>query len=191
MHGIIFSELRQYVEAKMGEAVWPKVVAEAKLPDRLYLTAHQFPDSEFQSLVAAAARMMNVSTAQLLEDLGEFVAPDLLRMHAHSVLPEWRTLDLIEHTEKAIHQVVRENTSGAHPPKIATTRTSEDELVVAYVSPRRLCSFAKGIIRGIAAHYREPVHIRETSCMLQGAAQCTIEIRVDAHPAHVSSERPK
>lgn len=180
MHGMIFSELRQFVEKRMGAAVWSRVVAEANLPDRLYLLAQQFPDSEFQALVAAAAKMMNIPASAFLEDLGEFVAPDLLQMHAHSVRPEWRTLDLIEHTEQAIHQVVREGSSGAHPPEIATTRTGKHELVVAYVSQRKLCAFAKGIVRGIAAHYGERTHITETTCMLEGAEQCTLEIKVDA-----------
>jgi predicted hydrocarbon binding protein len=164
----------------MGEAVWPTVVANANLPDRLYLLAQQFPDSEFQALVDAAAKMMNIATPTLLEKLGEFVAPDLLQLHSHSVRPEWRTLDLIEHTEQAIHQVVRQGGSGARPPEIATKRTGENELVVAYVSQRKLCAFAKGIMRGIAAHYGERPHITETTCMLDGAAQCTIEIKIDA-----------
>jgi predicted hydrocarbon binding protein len=180
---MIFSELRQFVETRIGEDVWPRLVAEAHLPDRLYLVAQQFPDSEFQALVAAAAKMMNISASALLEELGEFVARDLLKMYAHSVRPEWRTLDLIEHTEQAIHQVVREGGSGAHPPEIATTRTSEHELVVAYGSPRKLCAFAKGIVRGIAIHYGERPHITETTCMLEGAQQCTLEIRVEATAA--------
>ena len=180
MHGMIFSELRQFVEMRMGAAVWPSVVKGANLPDRLYLLAQQFPDSDFQALVAAAAKMMNTSTSTLLEELGEFVAPDLLQLHAHSVRPEWRTLDLIEHTEQAIHQVVRQGDSGARPPKIETKRIGKYELVITYVSQRKLCAFAKGIMQGIAAHYGEGLHITETTCMLEGAEQCTI--KVDASP---------
>lgn len=179
MHGMIFAALRQFVETRMDADVWPRLVAAADLPDRLYLLAQQFPDSEFRALVTAAAKMMDIPTYTLLEHLGEFVAPDLLQLHSHSVRPEWRTLDLIEHTEQAIHQVVRQGSSGARPPEIVTKRIGDNELRVIYVSQRKLCAFAKGIMRGIAAHYTERARITETTCMLDGAEQCTIQIRID------------
>jgi predicted hydrocarbon binding protein len=180
MHGMIFVALRKYVDARMGNDLWAALVAETDLADRVFFVAQQFPDSDFQALVASIAKAMDISSPAVLEDFGEFIAADLLRMHAHSVRPEWRTLDVIEHTEQAIHQVVRESGSGAEPPEIKTTRTSQSELAVAYASPRKLCSFAKGIVRGIAAHYGEQAHITETTCMLKGAERCTLEIRVHA-----------
>jgi predicted hydrocarbon binding protein len=115
----------------------------------------------------------------VLEDFGRFVAPDLLKMHAHSVQPQWRTLDLVEHTEAAIHQVVRQTHADAQPPRIACTRKTECDLVVEYSSPRKLCAFAKGIVGGIAAHYGEQVAITESSCMLKGDDRCILELHVE------------
>ena len=43
---------------------------------------------------------------------------------------------------------------------------------------RKLCSVAKGIVRGVAAHYQEPVSITEGSCMLRGGRECQILVRV-------------
>ena len=43
---------------------------------------------------------------------------------------------------------------------------------------RKLCSVAKGIVRGVAAHYKEPVSITEGSCMLRGGRDCQILVRV-------------
>jgi predicted hydrocarbon binding protein len=40
-----------------------------------------------------------------------------------------------------------------------------------------MCKFAKGIIRGIAAHFGDKIEILEYQCMLVGAAACVLQIR--------------
>lgn len=47
-------------------------------------------------------------------------------------------------------------------------------MVITYTSRRRLCAVAKGIMRGVGRHYREELTIEETTCMLSGAAACTL-----------------
>jgi hypothetical protein len=181
MHGIIFAEFRRYAEARLGPAVWPTLAEQAGLANRMFLMAEQFPDVEFQALVVAAAGRMKLPLAAVLEDFGEFLAPDLLKMHAHSVPADWRTLELIEHTEEAIHQVVRQGNPNAFPPRIACTRVGEHEVVIRYTSQRKLCALAKGIVRGVAAHYGEGIRITESTCMLQGADCCTIAVEAGPH----------
>jgi hypothetical protein len=116
MHGMIFVALRQYVGARIGKDKWPALVAETDLADRVFFVAHQFPDGEFRALVAAVAKTMDIPSAAVLEDFGQFIAADLLR----------------------------------------------------------------GTVRGIATHYGEQVQITETTCMLKGAEQCTIDVRMVA-----------
>ena len=86
--------------------------------------------------------------------------------------PEWRTLDVLENTERTIHDVVRINQKGATPPYLHATRVAPDQVTIVYTSPRRLCSVAKGITRGIARHYDESVSIEDPRCMLRGDDDC-------------------
>lgn len=181
MHGIIFAEFRQFAEARLGPKAWAELVDQAGLADRVFLVAQQFPDVEFQALLAAAARRLKLPVAVVLEDFGEFIAPDLIKMHAHSLPAEWRTVDLLEHTEEAIHQVVREGNSVAFPPRLQCTRHGEHAVTIRYASRRKLCALAKGIVRGVAAHYGEGVRISESTCMLQGAECCTITVEAGPH----------
>jgi predicted hydrocarbon binding protein len=51
-----------------------------------------------------------------------------------------------------------------------------DEVVVVYQSGRRLCPVAKGIIRGIGAHYDDPLAVSEESCMHEGADVCELVV---------------
>lgn len=176
MHGIIFAELRRYAENELGPESWQALVAGAGLPGKVYQVAQQFPDSEFRALLAVLARTLSRPTATVLQDFGAFIAAGLLKMQAHSIRPEWRTLDVIEHTERAIHQVIRQGDSHAQPPKISVGRINSRELLLEYRSGRKLCPFAKGIILGIAHHYAEDVAVHETTCMLEGADCCRLNI---------------
>lgn len=180
MHGIIFAEFRRFAESELGPESWAPLVAEANLPGNVYQVAQQFPDSDFNALVGVLARTLGRPVATALQDFGAFIASGLLKMHAHSIHSDWRTLDLIEHTERAIHQVIRQGDSNAHPPEISVRRIDKRELLLEYRSTRRLCAFAKGIVLGIACHYAEDVAIRETACMLEGADCCRMNIALQA-----------
>lgn len=57
-----------------------------------------------------------------------------------------------------------------------TERTGEREVVVTYRSKRKMCPVAKGIVKGVAAHYGERILITEPSCMLHGAGACEITV---------------
>jgi hypothetical protein len=41
-----------------------------------------------------------------------------------------------------------------------------------------MCAVAKGIAKGVAAHYSENIRISESTCMLRGAADCRITIKL-------------
>lgn len=41
-----------------------------------------------------------------------------------------------------------------------------------------MCAVAKGIAKGMAAHFGERLRMDERSCMLEGAAECVIVLRV-------------
>lgn len=177
MHGTIFAELEKFVGARLGPDAWAALKAKAGLAaDKSYDMLENYPDEELTALVVAGSEITGLPAPALLEDFGAFIAPDLLEMYWGAIEPDWRTLDVIEHTESTIHTVVRMNQRGATPPYLHATRTGENEVTVVYTSPRRLCAVARGISRGIADHYNESIDIRDTSCMHRGDAECVIVV---------------
>ncbi|HEU0298667.1 MAG TPA: heme NO-binding domain-containing protein [Longimicrobium sp.] len=178
MHGVIFSELRKYVENRHGEDAWKGLLRSAGLGARIYLPIREYPDGEAAALVSAASAATGVPARDILEDFGTFIAPDLLEMYRSLVRPEWRTLDFLEKTEETIHRVVRLNDAAARPPELRCERTAGDEVLVRYASARRMCGVAIGIVRGVAAHYGECVEIVERRCMHRGDPECEIVVRV-------------
>jgi hypothetical protein len=178
MHGIILTELEKFVTRHHGADAWREVQRRAELPSKIYVTSATYPDSDVLALVGAASALTGKPASELMEAFGEAIVPGLLQVYGRMVRKGWKTLELLEHTESAIHTVVRRQTPGAEPPRLSCVRPSPREVIITYGSSRRMCSVAKGIIRGIAAHFRDEIVLQEPQCMLKGAAQCRISVRL-------------
>ena len=177
MHGIIFSELQKYVETKHSPEVWKTLLKEAGIGNRLYLAFQTYPDAEATALVTSASKLTGKPTSVILEDFGEFIAPDLLNLYRALVDPGWKTLDFLEHTEENIHRVVRLKNPGDEPPELKVSRVAPNEVIITYTSERKMCGVAKGIARGVARHYHETITLTESTCMLRGHSRCSISVK--------------
>src|SRR5437870_11243887 len=102
LHGMIFSELRSYAEGKLGPGAWNAVLKRARLEQSVYLPIQEYPDCEASALIAAVSAATRRNLSVVLEDFGEFIAPTLMKLHGHLLLPEWKTIDVIDHTEGTI-----------------------------------------------------------------------------------------
>jgi len=198
MHGRIFWQMREYMEAKHGKDAWGKLLQATGLRERVYLS-QPYPDAEASALLTAASAMSKQSLSSVLEEFGEFSVPTLLTMHAHVIRPEWRSLDVLEHAERVAHGLVRKQQPGATPPFLLTRRVNPNRLELIYNSPRKLCALAVGVGIGLGKHFKEKVTARHRVCMNHGADRCEIVFEVvgqtvsakDSDPALVYASRPK
>ena len=180
MHGIIFAGLKKYVVANLGNEAWGGLLKDAGIGSKIYLPTQTYSDQEIVALVTTASQKTGIPAATLLEGFGEFIVADLVTIYRSMIDPSWRTLDLIENTENTMHKAVRLRDRGATPPTLVVNRTSPNEVVVVYSSARKMCSVAKGIVKGIAKHYGEQVVINESTCMHRGNPSCTISVKLAA-----------
>ncbi len=176
MHGIILLELKKYVDTKFGGDTWNSLLQGSGIGFKAYLAIQEYPDQEVVLLVSTASKMTGQSVPDILEDYGEFIVPDLAKMYEALIDPQWNVLDFIENTEEFIHETVRLRNPGAYPPEIKCSRPSPDEVIIIYNSPRKMCAVAKGIVKGVAHHYKERIRIAETNCMLKGDPSCKISV---------------
>lgn len=176
MHGTILVGLKKFVEHNAGPASWTAVLQKAGLGSPLYVSSRAYPDEEVVKIVGAASVVLGRSVSEVLEAFGASIVPDLIAVYGALLDPSWRTLDVIERTEQTIHRVVRLRDPQATPPELFCTRVSVGEVTIEYASARKLCFVAKGIVRGIAQHFREKVEISEASCMLTGADICKLSV---------------
>ncbi len=178
MHGIIFKELQRYVSKSFGLPAWYGLLKGAALDQQLYLPTQNYPDGHLTVLVSGIAGLRGQPVPDTLEDFGEFLVPNLLQAYGSMINPNWRTLDLLEHTENTMHQAVRYADHSASPPRLLCTRTGPNEVVLHYTSVRNMSSLGVGIIRGFARHYGEQVTITRT-LHPDHPTECLIIVRLE------------
>jgi predicted hydrocarbon binding protein len=174
MHGLIFTELQKYVMKKYDFATWQLLLLQSGLGDKLYLPTQVYPDKEVFGIVTTASKVTGLEVAVILEDFGKFLVPDLVKVFASFVKPEWKTLDMLENIENTIHKAVRAKEPQATPPKLVCKRIASNKVEIIYTSNRKICPLAIGLIKGVAEHYDETIRITEPTCMLRGDDQCKI-----------------
>jgi len=179
VHGIIFAEFKKFIVVTADTETWIKVQFSAGLEHKRYLASEAYPDQELVDLVRAGSQLLNKPASLLLESFGEFIVPDLLSIYHAFIKSEWTALDVIEKAESTIHKTVRLEDPTASPPVLQVERLGPDEVQIIYNSERRLCSVAKGIIRGVGKHYGEALRIEEKDCMLRGAKACTLLVSIN------------
>jgi len=178
MHGIIFAEMKRYCETRFGSGLWDNILKESGIGWKIYLQKEEYPDEEATAIVSTVSKVTGKPVSGILEDFGEFIVPTLFSIFGALIRAEWKTLDLLEHTEKVIHTAVRVKDPIAKPPQLECYRKSPEEIVIFYNSPRKMCALAKGIIKGVASYYNEKVFVSEPKCMLIGSPKCEIEVRL-------------
>jgi predicted hydrocarbon binding protein len=178
MHGIIFSEFKKFITTRFGENDWLRALKKSKLDRTFYMPFNEYLDKEIFALVSSIADITGRSINEILEDFGVFIVPDLLNIYKSLVKPEWKTIDFLMHTEKNIHSILRTKDKNAKPPAINCKILNPDEVVITYNSRRKMCSLAKGIIKGIARHYNERIFLNEEICMYRGYPSCIIKVKV-------------
>jgi hypothetical protein len=178
MHGLVMAQLASFLKDRLGEKSWRELRRDTGASERAYQSRQSYPDSEMTGLVDGAVAVSGRVAPDLLRDFGAFLAPTLLRVFKAYVQPGWRTLEVIAHTETAMHKAVRQRDPTATPPHLQATRTAPDRVTVVYRSSRRLCALAEGICLGIARHFEERIEITQTTCMHRGDPVCTLEIHL-------------
>jgi len=182
------NQFRQYVVTKLGREAWSEFTRELGVSEDQFRLSETYPDEHLLALVQSASRRTDLPVAMLLEDFGVYIAPALLRVYAPLIMPHWRTLDVIAHTEQAIHTAVRSRMEGAAPPALMTRRISSGQVELDYHSERRLCAVAKGIARGLADHFGETLRTSEQECMLRGDRRCLLLFEVGPDRSEVAGE---
>lgn len=191
MHGLFFLEFKRHVMNSMGADTWNSLVKQTGLQDQIFLPDQVYPDPQFQALLEAAANGDDPDTLHEVQvTFGRSIAPRLLHMYGTQINPAWDALDVVENAETTIHRVVRLRDPQADPPRLRSVRTSPNEVVIHYDSPRRLCGVAVGIAQGVSNHYEEEMEIEEEGCTVRGDGASKIHVRRSRIPGAARLRSP-
>ncbi|MGR9051602.1 MAG: FAD-dependent oxidoreductase [Gammaproteobacteria bacterium] len=178
MHGMVFGELKKFVDKKLGGDTWRTALSKAGFGNRVYVPIKVYPDTEILTLVATLSGLTGLDTNTILKAFGTFISADLLHLFRRQIQKHWTVMDLFEQIEDTIHNVVRLKNPGAKPPQLQVERLTPEDIVIHYSSSRRMCALGVGLIEGIADQFGDPLSVNESSCMHRGDACCTIHIKL-------------
>lgn len=184
MHGSLFTLFKRFVETNYDYATWVTLTEKAKINNANYEMSKVYPDEEMFSLIDAASEMTGLSPWTLQEQFGEALVPDLMFVYKQYIRPGWKTMDVIEYTEKVFHTAAKEKQPGVTPPVLIVSRINKNQLVVDYFSKRKMGSLAIGIIRGLAKFYHEEDKIQIESTTKPDAEKVQIKVN------YLSLEKP-
>lgn len=163
------------IERRHGQPGVVQTLAEAGLPpDRAYRLSVSYDDSETQRLCAAAFQRISV------EDVAEVFFQDTLVR-----FPTWFAMcktsrDFLE-MQPDIHNTFAQGLQRPEDRKAVLDKFRleklDDELVVHYRSPNRMCDMYKAIAQHVFRHYQDKATIDEPRCMKRGDAECELRIR--------------
>ena len=173
LKGIVFNILQQVVSDEHGEEVWDDVLEEAESAG-IYTAVGSYPDEELTSLVAVASEKLGTTPDNLVRDFGRRAIPHFAQRYPQFFDPHTDTKSFVLTLNEVIHPEVRKLFPGADVPNFEYATPDERSVELAYVSPRRLCSFAEGLVLGAADHYGETVQLHHTSCVKQGDEKCVL-----------------
>ena len=160
MHGIIYLQLFKFIREAHGFEVLDEIKKKAGLEHKFHYATESYDDDQIQVLIEAGTEVLGLERDALLEAFGKFIAPGLLVTYGSYIKPEWKCMDVLENVENTIHRVVRMKTENSDPPKLEIIRKSTHELIINYTSARKMSAFGVGIIRALAAHFKEEVDIQ-------------------------------
>jgi hypothetical protein len=177
MHGTILTLLKRYVQTQYDHSTWIKLMELSGLDKIEFNHKTVYPDEHIYALVGHAAEMTGIPVGELHEKFGEYLVPDLMYMYQKLLKPEWKTLDMLEHTELTMHQKVRQEHAENAPPVLEVSRLGPNELMIDYVSPRRMGGLAVGIVRGLATYYDEADRIDVQPTTSEDGERVRIHVR--------------
>ena len=174
MKGIVFNLLEQLVARDFGEDTWDALLDASEL-DGAYTSLGSYPDEDLAKLVSAASAALAMPVDDVVVWFGRNALPLFAGRYPQLFEPHDSTRSFVLTLNDIIHPEVRKLYPGADVPEFDFD--SRDEVLkMGYRSPRKLCSFAEGLLLGAADHYRERLTIEQPFCMKRGDDQCVLEI---------------
>lgn len=173
MKGIIFNLLEQVVIEEFGEATWDSLLDTTGL-EGAYTAVGSYDDSELVALVGAASKALDKPADEIIRWFGGKSLPILAVRYPGFFENHTSAKSFLLTLNQVIHPEVRKLFPGAYAPSFEFESPNDDTLELAYHSHRQLCSFAEGLIDGVAAHFGEGVSVEQPQCTKKGDPKCVL-----------------
>ncbi len=160
MKGVIVKCLQDLVETKFGKEKWQEIRKEAGVPmGTLILVSSDMPDAQALEILAAAERVLGISSVEAADAFGEHwmmvYAP---KIYGAVFRNTTGARDFLLKMND-LHKVVVERFENATPPRFDYAWEDDDTLVMTYHSKRGLMDIFAGLAKGVGLYFKEPLTV--------------------------------
>lgn len=181
MKGMVFTMLGEMVEERFGIDTWDDLIdITDPASGGAYVATDVYPDEELLAYVTAMSERFDIPAKDLVFAFGEYLLARFVGIH-----PEFFDGHIAKSFLKSVHDVIHVEVRKLHPDVVLPHFDYEDdvdnELVMLYRSPRKLCALAEGLISGAAKHFDERIDCVHDICMHTGSECCRLELKFSAN----------
>lgn len=159
MKGVLFNVVEEVITAEFGADAWDDLLHRAEL-DGAYTALGSYPDSDMTGLVVAASEKLGVAVSDVLMLVGRKAFDGLAARYPGSLDGATTAAVFLEDVENYIHPEVRKLYPDAVLPEFTFADLGEGWMRMGYRSPRGLDYLAEGLVHGAADHFGETVEVR-------------------------------
>lgn len=177
MKGIVFVKLNEFVEELWGDEFWEQMLDETNLESEgVYTSIGLYDDQELVDLILVILKHKGLTMEQAQNAFGEWLFKELYQAAPADVHNFKDTFKFLHAVQNVIHVEVKKLNPDAVLPEFTFLNESENHLSILYESPRHLCYFCEGLIKGLAQHTGEVITTSQSECVHAGGQQCVIEV---------------
>ncbi|MCV2403335.1 heme NO-binding domain-containing protein [Marinomonas sp. C2222] len=177
MKGIVFVKFGEFIEELWGDEFWDELLEEADLPSGgIYTAVATYDDEELFTLIGLVVEKKNISSKDAQFAFGQWVFKELYSLAPGGAHDFKDVFEFLHAVQNFIHVEVKKLNPDALLPEFEFLSETANELTFNYQSPRKLCFFCEGIIRGLAEHTGQEVVVSQPECEHEGDQRCVIKV---------------
>ena len=163
MKGIVFTEFLELVENEFGLEIVQRVIDECQLEtDGVYTSIGTYSHKDMFKMVGKLSEIKGVPVPALLMVFGEYFFTTL--KDKYPVFVEKPDLfSFLNSIDQYIHPEVLKLYPDAELPRFDAEIKSDNEMLLNYMSSRKMSDLAIGLIKGASKYFKEGVEIFKVS----------------------------
>jgi len=177
MKGMVFNLLEEFVVDNYGQDAFEDIYESTKLQTTdPFVGPATYPDKDFMALVETACQKLNVPLADAVRAFGKYCFPKLVEIEPSFVNNPKNAKDFLKTVHDIIHVEVKKLHPDAELPTFEYNDPGKNQLQMIYNSPKKLCIFAEGLIKGCGEHYKEKISCKQIKCCNNGDDCCVFDL---------------
>jgi len=179
MKGSIFVGFSQFIEKNYGLDVWQQLIDECPLKEKgIYLSTEIYGEQDFPVLLCKLSNIISKPVIEIEKSFGIEFFNTLISLAKNHIEDVDDLFKFLRAVDSVIHIEVKKSDSHAYTPTLLYDQPNENTLIIRYISKRKMCFFAEGLIEGAANYFHTPVNIFQTECIHCGDQHCLIQVEI-------------